>query len=698
MGEPCDADAQARRSRLVQGFTERVAECMLTYSFADAAFFADKLISLETTPKHVLLLAKAYFFNAEPARALHTLQKAGCVPGLVTQHECFGGKQIGPEVPECVLLAARCLESLQEWRKCLQMLSCFDPKLGANGSAFSAAATLSPATAGLSDCGLLPTSASMRGAVYTLAGQCCDRLGMRKSSDEHLAAAMLHYPYSYEAYKRCVDVHLPVDAARKTHDALRFPSGDVLSEVVKDLYACRLPIWVKEGEEPLVEAGSAATGGDSAGDADDDEYEAAGCLEGCPLEDELIMPEERRLTAYFGWNNCYVLRCRVERLFYGHFIYSAYMISRRVLERDSFDSASCALHTACLVALKKPTDLFQLGHEIANRAPNSVLSWFVVGSYYYAVGDYDKAGKYYYKATVADPSFLPAWIAYGHTFYALDEGEHTMNAYRSALRLFPGCHLAALYMGMQHAKSSNLHHAYSFLDRSVSLLGGNAEKDPAVCNELGVTHYKSGKYELAKTYFLSALARWNVGGPKPAEMMAADEMADEDAVLDTLLPSVADTMRDSFWEPATFNLGHTYRKLRRFNLALKCYNVSLTVKPHDPSVLSAIAFTHHLCGSLDEAVRGYHAALSGKSNDSFCRDMLARAIQESFQNSHVQAGAGGSLFTDSSSAVGGVSMAAQSILVGTTPSFGQIDASTVRQDYSEESTAGGVCSNSGKVV
>ena len=55
-----------------------------------------------------------------------------------------------------------------------------------------------------------------------------------------------------------------------------------------------------------------------------------------------------------------------------------------------------------------------------------------------------------------DKTFAASWIAYGHCYSAQDESEQAIAAYRSASRLFPGCHLADLFIGMELLKMNNL--------------------------------------------------------------------------------------------------------------------------------------------------------------------------------------------------------------------------------------------------
>jgi anaphase-promoting complex subunit 6 len=61
-----------------------------------------------------------------------------------------------------------------------------------------------------------------------------------------------------------------------------------------------------------------------------------------------------------------------------------------------------------------------------------------------------------------------------------------MNAYRTVARLFPGCHLANLYMGMEYLRTKNLRTALL----SFELAKEVQANDPVVWNEIGVVLYK----------------------------------------------------------------------------------------------------------------------------------------------------------------------------------------------------------------
>ncbi|KAJ9462660.1 Anaphase-promoting complex subunit 6 [Diplonema papillatum] len=593
------------RGQLKSKLTQLVNDAVKTYSYENAIFYADKLVSLEKNVTTVLQLAKAYFHNNEPARALHVLQSHQCVPTTGDR-----GWKDGPgeEVSDCILLAARCLERKKEWQACLQMLSAFDPKLSPGDRAPGQHATGDSAAWGRNP-------AAMKGAVYSLAGRCCEEMERRRTARDLYERSLAEDPFNYVSFHRSVDVHLPTEGGKDTFLKLRFRNTGVES-VIQDLFSCKLSYWVVQ-------------------DALVPKFEGSNEENWLATDDTMIMPEELRLTKYFGSKNPYILHCRAERLYYGHRSHGAHEVAKEVLTYDPFNDSCCTLYAACLAVLKRKTDLFQLGHELANRSPHSALSWFVVGCYYFTVGDYDKAGKFYYKATTSDPTFLPAWIAYGHTFQALEEGEHTMTAYRNAQRLFPKCHVPVLYMGMEHARSTNLQHAYTFLTRAWQLAGEC--KDPLINNEMGVTQYKNGKYDLARDHFLAAVSQapvksWAARPGIPVTDSQKAQLGVSDPVL-AKVPNFANSMRDGYWEPVIFNLAHTLRKLKSYEEALHYYFISLAIRPSQASVLAAIGFTYHLMLRLDDAVQYYHMSLSIESNNTFARDMLNRALRDSFSMS-----------------------------------------------------------------
>ena len=68
--------------------------------------------------------------------------------------------------------------------------------------------------------------------------------------------------------------------------------------------------------------------------------------------------------------------------------------------------------------------------------------------------------------------------------------------------MFPGCHLANLYIGMEELKMSNYSSAIDQLNCAKEV----CQNDPMIFNEIGVAYYKQKNYEEAKKFLLNAQA------------------------------------------------------------------------------------------------------------------------------------------------------------------------------------------------
>ena len=106
---------------------------------------------------------------------------------------------------------------------------------------------------------------------------------------------------------------------------------------------------------------------------------------------------------------------------------------KSISDQDFYFLQAAPLYAAILIELNKIGDLYYMGHKLVSSNPNLAVSWFAVGSYYYSVQKYDFARKYFEKATKMDKTNVGhAYIAFGHSFAALDESEQAMSAYRTA--------------------------------------------------------------------------------------------------------------------------------------------------------------------------------------------------------------------------------------------------------------------------
>ncbi|KAK9512663.1 hypothetical protein O3M35_001037 [Rhynocoris fuscipes] len=286
-----------------------------------------------------------------------------------------------------------------------------------------------------------------------------------------------------------------------------------------------------------------------------------------------------------------------ERHYYACAYSECFATTQAVLEKDPYHTACLPIHIACLVELKKGNALFYLAHDLVDLRPDLAVSWFAVGCYYYLKGKTDPARRYLGKATSLDKLFGPAWLAYGHSFAIENEHDQAMAAYFKASQLMKGCHLPLLYIGLECGLTNNIKLAEKFFVQAQSI----APTDPFVIHEMGVVAYQNNDFLTAEKYFEEALARVK----KIDEIIIADK-----------------------WEPLFNNLGHTCRKLKKYEKALEYHREALVLSPLNPSTLSSIGFVQALIGQTSEAAESFHKALSQRRDDTFSTTMLSYVMEQ----------------------------------------------------------------------
>ncbi|KAF4129691.1 Tetratricopeptide repeat [Phytophthora infestans] len=288
---------------------------------------------------------------------------------------------------------------------------------------------------------------------------------------------------------------------------------------------------------------------------------------------------------------------RAETYYYQHDIQQAHEICESVREKDPFNFRVISVYVGTLVELGKKRELYHYAHQMVDVYPTKASAWYTVGCYYLLIQKYDAAQRYFHKATSLEPSYAPAWIGFGNSFAAQDESDQAMSSYRTALSLFPGSHLPPLYMGMEYLRTNNLVQAKEFI-RQASVI---CPTDPLVYNELGSVYYKEKDYPTAIEMFSKAL---QLCEGLPERLMEA-------------------------WEPTLFNLGYSYRKLRKFDQAIHYFRSALRLSPRNSSILAALGFTYHMKGNLEEAIESYHSALAYAPEDTLAGSMITIAFEES---------------------------------------------------------------------
>ena len=296
-------------------------------------------------------------------------------------------------------------------------------------------------------------------------------------------------------------------------------------------------------------------------------------------------------------HNSDFLVAKAERHFYNCDYTQCFSLTSTVMKDDPFHTDCLPIHISCLVELKKSNDLFHLAHKLVELYPEWVVAWFAVGCYYYMVSKHDSARRYLSKATMLDRVFGPAWLAYGHSFALENEHDQAMAAYFKAYQLMKGCHLPLLYIGVEYGLTNNHKLAEQFFNQAL----GIAPKDPFVLHELGVTCFQNQDYIGAERYFKSALQE---------------------------VRKVHGSVLSSKWESLLNNLGHTARKLEKYNDSLFYHQQALVLIPMSASTYSAIGYVQSLQGDLVEAVEAFHKALSLRRDDTFSTTMLNFVIEQ----------------------------------------------------------------------
>ncbi|KAF2074387.1 hypothetical protein CYY_004321 [Polysphondylium violaceum] len=295
-----------------------------------------------------------------------------------------------------------------------------------------------------------------------------------------------------------------------------------------------------------------------------------------------------------------VQTCIAEYNFYHHQFSDAYSITKKILKQDNYYNNQICLmvHISSMFELQKTNELYYTCNQLIENFTQSPISWYGVASYYQLIQNYELSLKFFTKSTSIDSRIGPSWLAFGHHFANKGEHDQAMAAYRTSSRLLTGCHLPLLCIGMELIRVHNLSLASQYLLQAKDI----CEYDPIIYNELGIIEYKNGKYQEAIVLFQKALdiSTFNNQSSNGGEISES-------------------------WEPTIYNVAHCYRKLRQFNQALKYYNMSLSLSPNNPSVFTAIGFTHHLEGKLDDAIDIYHQSLSLR-DDTFTNVLLQKAL------------------------------------------------------------------------
>ncbi|KAB1216468.1 Anaphase-promoting complex subunit 6 [Morella rubra] len=518
-----------------------VRDCVSKHLYSSAIFFADKVAAFTKDPADIYMQAQALFLGRHFRRAFHLLNASQ----IVLRDLRFR------------YLAAKCLEELKEWDQCLLMLG--DAKVDEQGNVFDT-----------KDCNVMYLDKDGEDREINISSAICFLRGKAHEASDNRAQARLWYkaavkadPLCYEALERLIENHLLTceeEASLLSSLQISPEDGWLLS-----FYSCLIKKYDKEN---VVEAKFR-------------ELEKESCISD-PSDPSVV----RTLEA-----NTDLLACKAEYYHQCGEYQKCFELTSVLLEKDPFHLKSTLVHLAAATELGHSNELYLMACNLVKDYPQKALSWFAVGCYYYCIKKYDQSRRYFSKATSLDGTFPPAWIGYGNAYAAKDEGDQAMSAYRTAARLFPGCHLPTLYIGMEYMRTHSFKLAEQFFMQAKAI----CPSDPLVYNELGVVAYHMKEYNKAVWWFEKTLSH---------------------------IPSPLSEL----WEPTVVNLAHAYRKLKMYHEAISYYEKALTLTTRSVSTYAGLAYAYHLQDNFSAAITYYHKALWLQPDDQFCTEMLSLAL------------------------------------------------------------------------
>ena len=595
------------KEHVVRNLRALVQDMMAKHMYEGAIFYANKLALMTGfNPKDVFLLANALFVDNQYHRCLHLLESRRDLVDLDMRFR---------------LLAARCLIEAKSWEECVAILE---------GQEAGSAAELpfkSPETA------ITDNKLNMMSCVCSLLGQAYENLENFEKAVVWYKEAVLCDPFNSEAFTRLVHGNKLTEFEEE--EFLNEVIGRIPSEAswLKLLYTslCRgneksqehrvrraLEVLAGHTESPNSNTpiggldtrmgGGSTRGKKGSGNRPTTRSSTRSRRTSrfSPMEESTPSPGDSPMNdngSLIKWNigsDSDVVASRAKLLMKEGRYSDAHRITKAVLDRDSFDNNILPVYLAVAVKLRKKNEIFLLGHKLMEQNPESAEAWYAAGCYYYATYQFPSARQYFGKATTINKMFAPGWIAFAHSFAAMDETDHAMAAYRTAARLFPGLHEPLVGMSLEYAKMNNM----PLAEEMMRLAYAKCPHDPSLLHEMGTLAYKDGKYDEAC---------------KLLERVV--EILEQQV-------TVSNAEAEDIREVSLVNLGHTYRKLQRWEDSLDVLHKALSLEPYQPGTHAAIAYTYHLMKIQDQAIEYYHKALSLNPADPFSTLMLNIALTE----------------------------------------------------------------------
>ncbi len=304
--------------------------------------------------------------------------------------------------------------------------------------------------------------------------------------------------------------------------------------------------------------------------------------------------EQRLKDEYNLEENVDLMLARTDLLYVQCRFQDCLELCRKILSKGDLNLQVFPNYLSCLYETGGKNELFLAAHKLAENYPNSYITWLAIGTYYFSIGKVNEARQFFSRASILNPSFGPAWIGFAHTFAIEGEHEQAISAYATASRLFPGSHLPTLFLGMQYLQMKNITLAQEYLNLSL----GICSLDPLLLNELGVLYYNEGDLNKAEVFLQKALL--------------SSQNLDSGA---------------KAWCSIHCNLGHVYRREKRYRLAITHFNEVLHMSKGESDVYSSMGLIYLKLGHVAHSIGLLHSALAINSTDAIATELLNKALE-----------------------------------------------------------------------
>lgn len=294
-------------------------------------------------------------------------------------------------------------------------------------------------------------------------------------------------------------------------------------------------------------------------------------------------------------DSCDISLARAEHYFNDGRYADAKVLFEEALNADQYCLRIYPSYVSTLYEMKDYKELYKVAYSLSDMLNSHPVASHAIGMYYMANKRISEARHYFSEASLADPGFVPAWLGFARTFVIESEHEQAITAYTTVSRLFPGFYLSYLCIGMQHLELMNVGVAEKYLLTARQM----HPEDPYLLNELGVCHYKQGRFHKALTILelAGSLALRNNG---------------------------SDEIKTSI----DINMAIVLTKLNQLPQAIELFEKSSLSTKLDANTLAAMGLCYIKNGHTDTAITKLTAALTINQSDPVITDLLKYALQQ----------------------------------------------------------------------